>query len=490
VLVPNVLLKNDLAFSLWLKTFSSCPSWLKLWVSAWQQQFGKRAAFPITGSPNHQITGFPVPKRSRSKKSPLWPENIGYLHLMSSPALTLKDILALKPFRRLWLAQFVSIFGDFLALFGVISFITFRLHGTAVQVTAVTMAFVVPMAVVSPLAGVMVDRWNVKRVMIASDLVRAFLVLLLVFVQSVPQICAIFAALSTVSSFFSPAQTVTLRTLVPREGLLAANALMSQAFYTVRLASPALAGALVAWLTEKSCFYLDSASFFFSAAMLSTLAISRPIAQKKEGTLRALAADFLAGNKFIFTHSALGFVFIAMAIAMFILSSFSPLISIYIRDSLGAGPFLFGIISSMVGIGLILGSQVVNRLARNLPGQYVVLGGLLALGVGAALLGVFRYISMAAAGTFMMGVSIAFIIVPAQTLSQKETPHEMMGRVSSSLMSLISLAQALGLLVSGYLAQRLGIRQLFISCAAALGAIAVIGYLWVRERRALTTAKA
>jgi hypothetical protein len=59
-----------------------------------------------------------------------------------------------------------------------------------------------------------------------------------------------------------------LRTIVLPEGLLAANALMMQAFYIVRLLSPAAAGALVAWLTEKSCFYLDVASFIFSAAMI------------------------------------------------------------------------------------------------------------------------------------------------------------------------------------------------------------------------------
>jgi len=76
----------------------------------------------------------------------------------NSPApYTLKTILQFKPFRTLWLAQFVSIFGDFLALFGVISLITFRWHGTAVQVTAVTIAYMLPIAIISPVAGVFVD---------------------------------------------------------------------------------------------------------------------------------------------------------------------------------------------------------------------------------------------------------------------------------------------------------------------------------------------
>ena len=145
-------------------------------------------------------------------------------HSNPAPAFTQKTILRYQPFRTLWLAQFVSIFGDFLALFGVISLITFHLHGNAVQVTAVTIAYVLPLAIISPVAGVFVDHWNVKRVMIASDLIRGILILLLVFVTDVAQICAIFALMSTVSSFFAPAQSVTVRTIVPQEGLLAANA--------------------------------------------------------------------------------------------------------------------------------------------------------------------------------------------------------------------------------------------------------------------------
>lgn len=410
---------------------------------------------------------------------------------MATPpaALTLKDVLALKPFRRLWLAQFVSIFGDFLALFGVISLIAFRLHGTAVQVVAVTLAYALPMAVIAPPAGVLVDHWNVKRVMIASDLIRALLVILLIFATDVRQICAIFATLAIVSSFFSPAQSVTLRTLVPKEGLLAANALMSQAFYTVRLLSPALAGALVAWLTEKSCFYLDSLSFFFSAAMLSTLTIIRP-SPDREKTLRALSNDFVAGNKFIFTHRSLAFVFTAMAMAMFVLSSFSPLISIYIRDSLSAGSFTFGIVSSMVGVGMILGAQSVNKVASNASKTMVVLAGLLGLGLGAGLLGLFRNIPMAGVSTFTMGFAIAFVLVPAQTLSQQETPHDMMGRVSSSFISLISFSQALGLLLSGYLAQLLGIRRLFVASALFLALLAAAGYLFIREKESAARATA
>ncbi|HEU5414603.1 MAG TPA: MFS transporter [Candidatus Angelobacter sp.] len=398
-----------------------------------------------------------------------------------TPAFTQKTILKYQPFRTLWLAQFVSIFGDFLALFGVISLITFRLNGNAVQVTAVTIAYVLPLAVISPFAGVFVDHWNVKRVMVSSDLIRAGLILLLVFVTDVTQICLIFAVLSTVSSFFNPAQSVTVRTIVPHESLLAANTMMSQAFYLVRLLSPFAAGALIAWLHEKPCFYLDAASFIFSAGMITSLSIARPSSQT-EKTVASLTEDFLAGNKFIFTHAGLTFVFLSMGVAMFMLSSFSPLISIYIRDSLNAGPFVFGFISSMVGIGLIAGAQLLGRVHQKITRTNVVLSGLLAMGIGAGLLGASKNIPMAAASTFMMGFAISFVLIPAQTMSQQETPPALMGRVSSTFLSLIAIAQVLGLMLSGYLAEKLGIRPLFLSSAAALALIAAAGFVFMRGR--------
>jgi DHA3 family macrolide efflux protein-like MFS transporter len=167
---------------------------------------------------------------------------------------------------------------------------------------------------------------------------------------------------------------------------------------------------------------------------------------------------------------------------MFLLSSFSPLISIYIRDTLHAGTIMFGIISTMVGVGMIIGTPLVTRLARGHSKTNVVLSGLFALGVGAALLGTFRNSPMAALSTFTMGLAIAFVWIPAQTMSQQETPPAMVGRVSSTFMSLISISQVFGLLLSGYLAQRLGIRPVFMACAGVLVLISAVGFLTLRGR--------
>src|SRR6266699_7129660 len=94
--------------------------------------------------------------------------------IMATPASTLgcRDVLKTTAVRRLWIAQIVSVFGDFLAVFAIFSVVTFQLHGTPVQVSLVLVSFLTPLAVISPLAGVYVDKWNVKATMIASDVAR------------------------------------------------------------------------------------------------------------------------------------------------------------------------------------------------------------------------------------------------------------------------------------------------------------------------------
>ncbi|HET7785778.1 MAG TPA: MFS transporter [Myxococcales bacterium] len=402
---------------------------------------------------------------------------------------SLKAVFAQPPFRTLWLAQFVSVFGDFMELFGVISLITFRLHGTAVDVAMATVAYLAPFSFVAPAAGVLVDRWQVKRVMIASDLIRAFIAASLVLVADVHQIWVVMALLGLVSCFFGPAQSVALRTVVPPQDLLAANAMLAQAFYAVRILSPALAGALVAWLTEKACFWIDAASFLFSASMIARLTVARA-PSGGDRSLRGFGRDFLEGNRFIFTHRGLSFAFLASAAAMFMLSSFSPLISVYVRDSLHAGTVFYGAVSSMVGVGLIAGTQAVHRAAKGRSMVDVVTAGLFGLGAGAGILGGFQSKYTAALSTLTIGAAIAFVMVPAQTLSQKETPPAMQGRVSSTFMSLFSISQVLGLSLSGVLAAKLGIRQLFLAAAAALVILSMAGFFWLRPRRAAAEATA
>ena len=404
----------------------------------------------------------------------------------AAPQLTIREVLALKPMRRLWAAQIVSVFGDFLAIFAVLSYVSFNLNASAAQVTFISISFMIPFAVIGPVSGVFVDRWNVKRTMIASDLIRAALALALVFAESLAQIYVILFFLSAVSTFFVPAQTVTLRTIVPREGLLAANALVQQAFQVMRIISPALAGAMVAWFGASSCYYIDTASYLFSASMIATLAIARePVVPSKDShPLKVVIDDLWAGVKFIFTHSTIAFVILAMAAGMFAVSCFGPLIAVYVRDELLATSLAFGVINSLIGVGMIAGTLAISRFAKQVSKTHLALWGLFTMGAFVVAMASFKTIAAASVGMFGLGVGVILVIVSAQTLMQGQTPMEMIGRVSASFMAVLSLAQLVGLVISGSLAQTLGIRNLFFASAALLFLITALGYFSLPQQHA------
>jgi len=384
--------------------------------------------------------------------------------------MTFREVLGLLVMRRVWTAQVVSLLGDFLAIYAVIAFVTYRLHGSPSQVTGVQIAYMAPFALLGPLSGVFVDRWPIKPTLVSSDLIRAVLVVFLFFATSLWQIYAVLAALSCVSTFFAPAQSVTIRTYVPAHGLIAANALMQTAMVGNRIIGPTVASLLVAAFGANVCYALDAVSFVGSAALIGTVAIARPPSSVQKGAgdkgrIGAVLHDMGVGMRFIVHHAALSFVVLAMASGMFVIGCFGPLIAIYVRESLHASVLVFGVVSAMVGIGMIFGMPVVRRLSGTVSNPVLVLGGLAGVGLGALLLGAFTLVPTAMLGTFTLGFMFAGIIVPAQTLMQRETPHELLGRISSTVMSFVFFAQLIGLVLSGVFAQLFGVRAVFFVCA-------------------------
>ncbi len=399
----------------------------------------------------------------------------------TAPQLTFREVLRQRSVRRLWLAQTVSIFGDFLAVFAVFAVVTFNLHGTADQVTLILVSYFLPLAVISPVAGVFVDKWNVKWTMITSDLIRAGLVLLLLFTRNLDGIYGIFFALSVVSSFFAPAQSIAIRTITPEAGLMAANALMSQAIWAMQIIAPASAGLLVERFGANSCFLLDSASFVFSAAMVFGVAIHRE-APAAAAAASSVFSSMRKGMTFIFTHQAISFVVISMTAGMFAVRCFGALLSVYVRDILHADAARFGLLNSLIGVGMIAGSQFMPRLGRKFSAQHLVSYGLIGIGAGVFITAVLSTIASTAIAMLDLGVFFAFIITPAQTLLQRETPRELLGRVSSSLMSVVTFAQVIALFVAGPVAQSVGIRKLYVGSAVLLALVGALGYRSLRQR--------
>ena len=409
---------------------------------------------------------------------------------MSTPAtpLSFRDVLQIPAVKRLWIAQIVSVFGDFLALFAIIAYITFTLHGTPIQVSMVMVSFLTPLAILSPIAGVFVDKWNIKTTMVGSDLIRGVLILSLVFVHDLYAIYAIFFVLAAVSAFFIPAQSVAVRAITPMAGLLAVNGLMSQAMQGSQIIAPSVAGGLVQLVGANACFIVDAASFFFSAGMILSIPIHRE--QGPTTVAATVFASMRVGFRFIFTHPTISFVIISMATGMFAVRCFGTLLSVYVRDILLSKPAAFGILNTFIGVGMITGTQGITRFGKHIPKQNLVVYGLSLMGLAVLIVAIFGTIVTTGFGMLLMGFGVAFIMVTAQTLIQQETPKEMLGRVISALMSLMAFSQAMSMVIAGPVAEKTGIRNLYFASAVMLLAIGAIGYSKLKGLAAAAAAAA
>jgi MFS family permease len=407
--------------------------------------------------------------------------------------LSMGDVMRIPMMRRLWYAQVVSVFGDFLALFAVISILTFKLHATAQQVTGVQIAYMLPIAILGMLAGVFVDRWPLKPTMVSSDGIRAALCLLLLAANHIWHFYAILAAISVVSSFFGPAQGVAIRSAVPLHGLRSANALMQQVMFGMRIIGPAIAAFMVAYLGAASCYILDSVSFVASACLIASVVFLKPertapkpetATEENTSAIGKVWLDMKQGISFIIHHAALLFVILAMAAGMFVIGCFGPLIAIYVRDSLHASTKMFGIASPMIGLGMLLGINGLNTFGKKLSNTLLVYSGLCGIAIGLVILTLLPHVWSTLVGNFIIGIAVAAIIVPAQTLFQQATPPELMGRVGSTFMSIIFAAQIAGLVLSGILTQHIGVRQVFALCAAMLVILIAVGKIWMEPKKA------
>jgi MFS transporter, DHA3 family, macrolide efflux protein len=406
--------------------------------------------------------------------------------------LSFGEVLRITVMRRIWYAQVVSLLGDFLAIFAVISVVSFRLHGTPAQVTGVQVAYMLPLALLGPISGVFVDRWPLKQTLIASDLLRAGLVLLLFAATSLWQVYMVLVGLSAVSSFFAPAQSVTIRHTVPPHGLLSANALMQMGMMSVRIIGPATAGVLVSTFGPDVCYAIDAASFLVSASLIASVAILRPPTtagqEERAAGIRGVIADMGVGIRFIASHPTVSFVAAAMAAGLFTIGCFGPLIAIFVRELLHGTERLFGAASAMIGVGLLIGTSSVRAFGRRTSNETLILGGLAGIGVGVLALGAVLHAAVTLGAMLVVGFAFAFVMVPAQTLMQQTTPHALLGRVSSTMISIVGFANLLGLVVSGMFAQFVGVRVVFLGCAVVAWLLALSGRQLLAARDTPVTA--
>ena len=328
----------------------------------------------------------------------------------------------------------VSLVGDGV-YFVALAWQVYDLSGSPTALSVVGVAWTLPLGLFVLLGGVVTDRVERRRVMIAADLVRAFAVAV-IGVLSVTgavelwHLVVMAAVFGTGEAFFGPAFSSIVPQIVPRELLLQANALDQ----FVRplgfmLLGPALGGWIVATLGAGEAFLLDGVTFLASALALALLH-PRPLAPREGPS--SLLRDLREGFTFVRTRPWLWATLVAAAI--FLLAYWGPidvLVPYRVRNELGGGADDYGLILAFGGLGSLTAAALVGR--RGLPGREVTFAyfvwafgslALVGLGVGTAVWQLMGFMFVESA-LFTAGM------VVWGTLMQMHVPGALLGRVTS-----------------------------------------------------------
>jgi MFS family permease len=413
-----------------------------------------------------------------------------------APALSPFAVFRNRDFSRMWTGQLVSTMGSALTSLAA-SILVFRLTHSAMSVGLMLMATAAPSLLVGLFAGVLVDRFDRKWIMISADLVRAVLVFLIPFLvpHNIIWLYVIVLLTSAIGQFFDPAQESVLPEVASEQELAAANSLMAISSFGATAVGFAASGLIASATDIRWAFFLDAASFVFSAICIFLIRI-KPLQAEEDTSVAVVVKNLKAGLRQLFDTPVLRSLFTTQVPTLLAFGLQSALLLPFALRALKANEFQYGLQEGLTSIGFVAASLLIaGLLDRMREGAWIALG----------------YLGMALAGiaySFTHSIPLAIVIVgisgfcnaPAsiarRLVIQRNTPREMRGRVNSVFFVSRDVLFLLGMGLAG-LADFIDVRLMYLGSAILVlgGAFLVLVLPGLRQnrsewRRALSLLKA
>ena len=372
-----------------------------------------------------------------------------------------------RNFTLLWIGQLISTIGSSLTSLAA-SILVFRLTGSAASVGLMLMATAAPTILVGLLAGVFVDRYDRKLIMIAADVSRGVLVFLvpLLLRQNIAWLYIIVMLTSAISQFFDPAHESVLPEIASDEELAAANSLMAISSFGATAVGFAASGLIASRFPIQWCFYLDALSFVISALIVGVVRVPKLTVAAESG-IAAVGRNLRAGVKVLADTPMLKSLFLVFAIVFVSFGLSNSLLLPFALNALKATEFEYGVQEAVTSVGFVIGSLWMARVSdRWREGQWIALGllGMALAGIGYASM---RAVVPAIAIIALSGFLNAPTSIARRLVIQRYTPREMRGRVNSAFFVCRDVLSLLGMAAAG-LADVFDIRVMFLVSALML----------------------
>jgi MFS family permease len=382
---------------------------------------------------------------------------------------TQNSLLGNARFMQLWAGQAISFVGDAVSMVALVILVV-QLTGSASAVGGALVARLLP-TFASPLFGVLADRFDRRVVLVASDLVRATLVLGLVFVRDLVLIYGLIFLMGFARTLFNPTIRAAFPSVVGEGDLTRANSLIGSTFSASVTVGPALGGLLVAAVGVSGAFLLDAATYLISAGLLSRIPLPRPQQVGEEvGVLRELRSGFsyLAGARVPLA------VMIGAFLTVLATDLAIPAEVFLAKGTFGAGDVGYGLLVSVWGGGMVLGSALMAVLGDRLRLLPIYFLGIFVWALALAGTGLSPTFVLALGMLAIAGAANGLDNVVTDTILQRQVPDAFLGRVFSVKYLGYGAGEALAYPAGGMLVDQLGPRATFLLAGIMTAAAALV----------------
>lgn len=363
-----------------------------------------------------------------------------------------------RNYRLFFAGQIVSLVGTWMTSTATV-WLVYRLSGSPFLLGVVGFAGQIPAAVLTPLAGVYLDRWNKRRVLIAAQvasMVQSFALAALVFTghASIPALALLNVLQGVINAFEMPCrQSFVVSLIEDKNDLGNAIALNSSMFNAARLVGPALGGVVIAAVGEGWCYFIDGLTFF---AVLLSLVMIRVASSVPAPRGAGAWAQFREGCRYTFRSPPLRSLLILLAVSSLVGAPYTVLMPVFAKTILGGGPHTLGFLMGAGGAGALLAALTLaaRSSVRGLTGLVPRAGAF--FGGGLILFSFSRSVSLSMVLILLAAAGFMVQVAGSNTILQTIVDDDKRGRVLSLFVLSFLGTAPFGSLFAGAVADRWG----------------------------------
>ena len=391
-----------------------------------------------------------------------------------------------RDFLLLWMGQIVSQMGDRLSQMALIGLVYSR-EGTSIQFAKILSFTIIPVFLIGPLAGALVDKWDRRKTMFICDFIRALLVLtiplFLFYKQTFVWTYHIIFVTFSVGRFFVPAKLSIIPQIVGPKDLLIANSMINTTGMIAAVLGFGISGVIVERLGARTGFYLDALSFlisgsciFFISKKIKAVADLMKVGQEIVNVIKqSVFSEMKDGIVYFIKNKVIRLTAGVIFLLWSALGAVYVVIIVFVQKTLHSATKDLGLLIMFLGIGLFLGSLVYGRFGARVSRYRIIficliLSGIMLIGFTFCVQR-YPYFALAALLALLLGLCISPIMIASNTIIHNSSANHMMGKIFSSLEIVMHFAFIVFMFISSILADRMPPANILITVGIMISLI-------------------